>query len=127
VFHVAEAARIEERLPGDATRAPVLADTVGRRNAELVVELVVRQRAQRVLVEDRDPAPLVRILEPVEIDRLQLRAPERRAPRLLDREALALGLDAPDFGARLREFERHDRAASAGRARRCKRARSRTL
>src|SRR5947209_5402947 len=67
-----------------------------------------REAAQRVLVEDRDLAPLVRIVESSEIDRLELRAPERRAPRLLDREALALSLDAPDLGARLRKLQWHE-------------------
>src|SRR6266850_4985876 len=122
ILHVAVAARIEERLPGDAAGAPVLADAVGRRHAELVIELLVGERAQHVLVEDRDLAPLLRILEPLEIDALELRAPESRAPRLLHRKTLALGLDAPDLGARLRKLERH--AATGGRSRRCRRRRS---
>src|SRR5574342_1021583 len=43
-LHVAVAARIEERLPGDAARAPVLGDAVVARVAELAVELRIRQR-----------------------------------------------------------------------------------
>jgi hypothetical protein len=99
VLHVAKTARVEERLPCHAARAPVFLDAVGRLHAELVVELPVRERAQRVLVEDRDLAPVLRVLEAIEIDAAQPRLPERRLQRLLHRRALPLRLDAADFTA----------------------------
>src|SRR5205823_5230765 len=107
VLHIAEAARIEERLARHATRAPVLLDAVCRLDAELVIELAIAERAQRLLVEDRDPTPLVCIFETVEAHLLQPRPPERRAQRLLYRVALPFGLDAADLRARLGQAQRH--------------------
>src|SRR2546423_1811690 len=108
VLHVAEAARVEKRLPGDAARAPVLLDAVGRRHAELAIELLVGQRTQRVLVEDRDLAPLVGVVQALDPDLLQSRLPERRAHRLLYRRALALPLNALELGARFGQLQRHN-------------------
>src|SRR6185436_2172031 len=91
-FHVAEAARVEQRLAGDAARAPVLGDAVVLGVAKLAVELLVRQRTQRVLVENRDATPDLGI---VELRQVQLRDslfPEGRANRPLDRGALAFAL-----------------------------------
>src|SRR5690242_6063868 len=90
VLHVAIAARVEWRLAGDTAGAPVLADAIGRPNAELAIDLLVRHSAQRVLVDDRDLAPLLRIVEALEADLLEPRPPERGAQRLLHRRALAL-------------------------------------
>src|SRR5262245_30988522 len=64
---VAEAARVEERLAGDAARAPVLRDAVVASVAELAIELRVRQRTQRVFVEDRDAAPDLGVLQLAQI------------------------------------------------------------
>src|SRR3954464_1924605 len=97
VLHVAEAARIEERLARDAARAPVLLHAFRRGDAELAIELLVGKAAQRVLVEDRNAAPFVRILQSIEPHILETGPPERRAHRLLDRDALALHLDATDL------------------------------
>ena len=108
-FDVAKAARVEQRLAGDAARAPVLGDAVVLRDAELAVELRVRQRAQRVLVEDRDLAPDLRVVELRQVEPRQSLLPERRAQRPLDRAALALALEAADRIARLRQGGRHRR------------------
>src|SRR5688572_3022966 len=106
-FDVGKTARIEKRLAGDAARAPVLGDAVVLRDAELTVELRIGHRAQRLLVEDRDLAPDLRV---VELRQVQLRNslfPERRKHRLLDSAALALALQPADRIAGLRQGGRH--------------------
>src|SRR5262245_15200675 len=97
---VLEAARVEQRLPGDAARAPVLGDAVVLGVAELAVELRVRHRAQHVLVENRDPAPLV--VEAIEVELRKPLLPERRAHGALDRRPLQPRLQAANLGAGLR-------------------------
>src|SRR5437868_8635922 len=108
-FHVAEASRIEERLPGDAARAPVFLYAVVLAQAEVAVELRIRKRPQRVLVQDRNPAPDFRIIELVErqVFRHAL-LPERRTQGLLDGNPLLLTLDALDVRAGARQRELHD-------------------
>jgi hypothetical protein len=98
VLDVAEAARVEERLAGDAAGAPVLGDAVVSRDAELAVELRVGQRAQRVLVEDGDAAPDLRLVQLLQRNVLgDAPLPEARAQRLLDRGALAIALGPEDL------------------------------
>src|SRR6185436_19384096 len=98
-FHVTEAARVEQRLAGDAARAPVLGDAVVRGVAELAVELLVRQRAQGVLIEDRDAAPDLGMVELRQVELRDALFPERRAHRPLDRGALAFALQLANLGA----------------------------
>src|SRR6185436_1698710 len=97
---VSEAARVEERLAGDAARAPVLRDAVVARVAELAVELGVRQPAQRVLVEDGNLTPDLRIMQSLQIYPFgNPFLPERRLEGALDRGALALALEAAERSA----------------------------
>src|SRR6185436_11566692 len=62
-------ARIKERPAGGAARAPELAPLLARTGAEVAVELLRLKAAQRLLVEHRDVAPVLRCLEPVAEER----------------------------------------------------------
>ena len=68
-FDVAIAARIEQRRAGRAAGAPVFGNAIIGREAEAVVKLPIVEFAQRFLVEDRQLAPLVRIVEPIPASR----------------------------------------------------------
>ena len=68
-FDVAIAARIEQRRTGRAAGAPIFGDAVVGRDAEALVKLLIVEFAQHLLVQDRNFAPLVRIVEPVRISR----------------------------------------------------------
>src|SRR5260221_938091 len=106
-FDVLEAARVEERQARDTARAPELGDAVVLRVAELAVELRVAYRTQRVLVEDRDPAPLGRVIQFFKSNIFwNSFLPERRTQCPLHRGALALALQAVDLGAGLGELQR---------------------
>ena len=56
--------------------APIFGDLFPARDAELLVKASRRKGAQHFLVENRDLAPLVIIVEPVEVDVIEL--PTRR-------------------------------------------------
>src|SRR5262249_34843349 len=108
---VGEAARIEQRRAGRAAGTPIFGKTVVGREAERAVKLLVGERTQHVLVEDRYLLPLRGIVELVQIHMVELAGVERRAPRLLDRAALAPALDRFDLGRRARQAEQHARLA----------------
>src|SRR5260221_4171582 len=92
-FDVLEGARVEERQDRDTARAAELGDAVVLRVAELAVELRVAYRTQRVLVEDRDPAPLGRVIQFFKSNIFwNSFLPERRMQRTLNRGALARAL-----------------------------------
>src|SRR6185437_7794629 len=74
--------------------------------AEVLVEFLVVELAQGVLVEQRDSAPLVRIVEPLGIHVIELAPIERCAAGLRQRPLFALGLKALDGGARFRKIEK---------------------
>ena len=107
--HVLGRARIEQRPAGGAARAPVLDHLGARRDAELLVEPLRGNLAQRILRQHRDLAPFLRVIQPREIDRRHAPLPERRLQRPLDRDALALALDPRDVGRRARPPEIHHR------------------
>src|SRR5258705_159845 len=92
-------ARVEQRLAGSAARTPELAPVLARADAELAVELLGRQAAQRLLVEDRDVAPMLGALQPL--------TEKRRSPGLLQRPLLAFILDLLELLSRSRKGEVH--------------------
>ena len=97
---VAVAAWIEQWRAGGAAGAPIFGDAVIRRDAEFLVELAVVELAKRFLVQDRNLAPLVRIVEPIGIDVFKFPSIERRPPRLRQCRLLAPGLNALNLGPR---------------------------
>ena len=105
-FDIVKAARIEQRGAGRAARAPIFGNAVIGRQAEVLVEFLVVELAQSVLVEQRNFAPLVRIVEPLGIHVVEFALIERRAACLRERPPLALGLKALDGGARFRKVEK---------------------
>ena len=75
-------ARIEHRFAGRAAGAPEFRDLGMRHRAELLHEAGVIERAQDVLVEDRNGLPHRRIVEPARIDVVELAAiPGQRTGR----------------------------------------------
>ena len=114
VVEILGRARIEERLPGRAARAPQLARGADRRDAEVGVELAGGKLAQLVLGEDGDLRPLLGIVEPVEADAVDARREQLRPPRALDGEALPRAVDRVDLGLIAREPERPGRKPGAG-------------
>ena len=76
---VVVAARIKQRRPGRTAGTPVFGDAVVRRQAESFVELAVVQLSQHLLVENRDFAPFIGIVEFINIDAIELSVEERRA------------------------------------------------
>ncbi len=102
VLHVLGRARIEERPPGRAARAPVLHHPGARLDAELLVEALRRDAAQLLLREERDAVPDV-FRVPGRDSLLQ----KRRFARPLHGDALALALDIGELGPRFRPTKVH--------------------
>src|SRR5205814_8100951 len=94
VPHVLRRARIEQRPPGGAARAPVLDHASARLDAELVVEALRRDLPEVLLGEDRYLSPDLGIVEPLQVDLRHPFPEERPAYRALDGNALARALDA---------------------------------
>jgi hypothetical protein len=65
--------------------------------AKIFVELPIRPAAPHVLVEDRNPAPLLWVVQTIVPDAVELAPEERRALCLRQRVSLALGLNFADF------------------------------
>src|SRR5204863_8173894 len=105
VLHVLGRARIEGRPAGGAARAPVLDDLGARRDAELVVEALRWNLAQRFLRQHRNATPSLRLVHAAEVQARQAPLPERRLHRALDGEALSLAVDAVYIGLRARPGE----------------------
>src|SRR5262249_3668081 len=78
---LAAAAGIDKWWACGAAGAPVLGDPIvlGRRQTEVAIELRVRHGAQHVLVKQWDLGPFGGIIEPAEIDVIELAA-EKRCP-----------------------------------------------
>ena len=71
---VVVAARIEQRLAGGAAGTPIFGDAVIRGEAEGFIECPVIELAQRLLIEDRNFPPFIRVVEPIQIDIIELAA-----------------------------------------------------
>jgi hypothetical protein len=100
-------ARIEQRLAGDAARAPVFGDLIALREAEIREKLLRRQRPQLLLGQHGDLPPSGRVGHSLGIDALEPLLMERRAKRILDRSDLAFPLEGGDLGTRFRDWQRH--------------------
>ena len=107
VAHVFRRPRVIDRNPGRAARAPVFGDFASLADDHPVLERLRRDLAQGFLVDNRDPCPLVGIVEPVGIDAVQPARVERRALRPLEGNAFAAALDRVDFVLRRRQLEVH--------------------
>ena len=107
--NVVVAARIEQRCTGRTAGPPEFGDAVVGCQAERFVKLPIVELAQRLLVQDRNFAPFVRIVEPIRIDVIELAFEERRAASLRDRTLFALGLQC----ARSRAASSADRRAAS--------------
>src|SRR5437588_685090 len=93
---VLEAAWIEQRAAGGAAGAPIFGDPVGRLQAKSFIEARIGQAAQDVLGKDGNLAPLVRIVELVQLDMVKLAGIEGCAARLLYRAPLPRALNVLD-------------------------------
>src|SRR5215471_12105321 len=105
VLHIGEGARIEQRDAGGAARAPVLRDLLRLGDAELAGGMVVGDAAQGFLIDDRDLRPLLRIIEAILADMVELAPVEWRLAGIAQRDRLALALDARDVGFRFRQLQ----------------------
>ena len=71
----------------------------------MLVEFPIAELAQRLLVQNRDLAPLVRIVEPLRVHMIELAFVEGRAPRLRQGAAFCVGLNALNVGPSLGKIE----------------------
>src|SRR6516165_11625815 len=113
---IAMAAGIEQRPAGGAAGAPVLRDAVTMvgRKAEVPVKLRVRNSAQHILVEKRNPAPFGSIVQAIKRNAIELALEEGSPHRLLHGVALTLGMNPADlvsaaWGRKLRRNRIHVR------------------
>src|SRR5207253_7317090 len=90
-------ARIDERPPAGAARAPVLDPPGARLDAELVVEALRRDLPEVLLGEDRYLSPDLWIIQPLQVDLRHPFPEERRAHRALDGNALSHAMNSLDL------------------------------
>ncbi len=97
VTDVFERPRIEQRLARHATRAPVFGNLAFGREAEVLVEFLVRKCPKHLFVEYGYLAPFFRVFELAGVNVLEPCLPKSRLSGFLDGDDLALALKRLDL------------------------------
>ena len=88
---------IKDRLAGGAAGTPILRNLGGFDGAQFVAQLRVVERTQRVFVQNGDALPDVFLIEPVDVDVVELALIPACPLRKRERMTLAFALNPFDF------------------------------